>query len=528
MPGLSVCEFLPQTARIADKIAVVRSVTSPLGEHGIANHYLLTGYKPSPVIEYPSYGAVTAHVRDGKQTLPSYVAIPETKPTAGAGFLGAAYRPFATGGDPAKPDFAVRDLDFFPGVTDARMTRRREFLDQLDRFHKTSEADPTLAQAYRLTTTPAAKKAFDLTEEKAAVRTRYGPRTIGQSCLLARRLVERGVPFVTVHNTGWDTHDGLVLRLKEGYAGAKVGVGLIPTFDIAFAALVGDLDDRGLLDETLVIAMGEFGRTPKLNAAGGRDHWPRVFSVAFAGGGVKGGQVIGSSDRVGESPKDRPVTPADLARTIYTLLGIDPDRELHTSDGRPVQINQGGTRDQGTAHVNRLLLALLARLARRSALGRSARHRAGLRPGRPVGPRRLAGRTRSPKLSGARTDSDPSDRNPKRPRPRLLARRQDARRRRRHPGQARDRRVLLLARGETAPVRHPCTAIPFTRSRGDRTRPRSSRPAAERTSASSRPSRPRSCGRSKAIPRGSSRSRSCPAKSRSSARVSTRAFGSGP
>jgi len=342
VPGLSVCELLPRTAAIADQVAVVRSVTSPLGEHGIANHYLLTGYQPSPVLDYPSYGAVTAHVRGGEHTLPPYVAIPETKPTAGAGFLGAACRPFATGGDPAKPDFAVRDLEFFPGVTGARMDRRREFLAQLDRFHRATDADPTLAQAYRLTTTPAAKKAFDLTDEPPALRARYGPRTIGQSCLLARRLVERGVPFVTVHNTGWDTHDGLVLRLKEGYAGAKIGVGLVPTFDLAFAALVGDLRDRGLLDQTLVVAMGEFGRTPKLNAAGGRDHWPRVFSVVLAGGGVKGGQLVGASDRVGESPKDRPVTPADLARTIYTLLGIDPDRDLHTPDGRPVQVNRGG------------------------------------------------------------------------------------------------------------------------------------------------------------------------------------------
>jgi len=150
------------------------------------------------------------------------------------------------------------------------------------------------------------------------------------------------VPFVSVLNTGWDTHNDLVLQLRDGYSGAKVGVGLIPTFDLAFSALVSDLHDRGLLDSTLVIAMGEFGRTPKLNSRGGRDHWPRAFSVVLAGGGVKGGQVVGSSDRVGESPKDDPVTPADLARTVYTLLGVDPDHELHTADGRPVAVNQGG------------------------------------------------------------------------------------------------------------------------------------------------------------------------------------------
>jgi hypothetical protein len=347
VPGVQVCELLPNTARVADKVAVVRSVTSPLGEHGLANHYLMTGYKPSPVLDYPSYGAVVAHTRGGRPTLPAYVAVPDYRPTAGAGFLGAEARPFAVGGDPAKPDFRVRDLDFYPGVTAGRAERRRAFVEQLDRFQRATEADPPAAdpefeQAYRLVTSPEAKKAFDLSAEKAAVRARYGPRTIGQSCLLARRLVERGVGFVTVNNTGWDTHGDLVLRLKEGYAGAKVGVGLIPTFDLAFAALVGDLADRGLLDETLVVAMGEFGRTPKVNTQGGRDHWPRVFSVALAGGGVKGGQVVGASDRVGESPSDRPVTPADLARTIYTLLGVDPDRELHTADGRPVQINQGG------------------------------------------------------------------------------------------------------------------------------------------------------------------------------------------
>jgi uncharacterized protein (DUF1501 family) len=155
-------------------------------------------------------------------------------------------------------------------------------------------------------------------------------------------LVEAGVSFVTVNNIGWDTHEGLVMRLKEGYAGAKIGVGLIPLFDTAFAALVSDLGERGLLDDTLVVVMGEFGRTPKLNTRGGRDHWPRVFSVVMAGGGIKGGQVLGASDAVGESPKDRPVTPADLANTMYTLLGIDPAKEIFTSDGRPVQVNQGG------------------------------------------------------------------------------------------------------------------------------------------------------------------------------------------
>jgi hypothetical protein len=346
VPGIEICELLPRTAEVTNRLAIIRSMTSPLGEHGLANHYLLTGYKPSPVLEYPGYGAVVAHVRGGTHMLPPNVAIPEFRPTGAAGFLGSAYQPFATGGDPAKPDFRVRDLDAFPGITAERLHRRREFLAEFDRvqanMERTAPADSAFEQAYRLVTAPKAKQAFDLQEEKPVVRARYGPRTIGQSCLLARRLVERGVPFVTVLNTGWDTHDGLVLRLRDGYTGAKVGVGLVPTFDLAFSALIGELQERGLLEETLVVAMGEFGRTPKLNTRGGRDHWPRVFSVVLAGAGIKGGQVIGSSDRVGESPRDNPVTPADLACTIYTLLGINPHHELHTADGRPVQVNQGG------------------------------------------------------------------------------------------------------------------------------------------------------------------------------------------
>lgn len=346
IPGVQLSELLPQTAKVTDKLAIIRSLTSPLGEHGLANHYLLTGYKPSPVLTYPSYGAVLSHVDERQHVLPPYIAIPEARNTMGAGFLPSQHDPFATGGDPSKPDFRVRDLNLFPAVTEDRIHRRREFLAEFDQAQANLEGSESATerpfeQAYRLVTSPRAKQAFDLNLEQQEVRARYGPRMLGQSCLLARRLVESGVPFVSVLNTGWDTHDNLTLSLRDGYSGAKVGVGLIPTFDQAFAALISDLHDRGLLDETLVIAMGEFGRTPKLNARAGRDHWPRVFSAVLAGGGIRGGQVIGASDRVGESPAENPVSPADLARTIYTLLGVDPDRELQTQDGRPVQINQG-------------------------------------------------------------------------------------------------------------------------------------------------------------------------------------------
>jgi len=347
VPGIELCELLANTSRVADRLAIIRSMTSPLGEHGIANQYLLTGYKPSPALEYPSFGSVISHMRQDRNALPPNIAIPEYRPTAGSGFLGAAYRPFAVGGDPSQADFRVRDLNFFPGVTEQRINRRAKFVNEFDAAQSAFESsdakqDSEFDQAYRLITSGNAKQAFDLKDESDATRAKYGTRMFGQSCLLARRLVERGVPFVSVLNTGWDTHSNLKLQLRDGYSGAKVGVGLIPVFDQAFAALISDLDDRGLLDETLVVAMGEFGRTPKINVQGGRDHWPRVFSVALAGGGVRGGQVIGSSDKTGESPHDRPITPSDLACSLYTLLGINPADELRTADGRPVQINQGG------------------------------------------------------------------------------------------------------------------------------------------------------------------------------------------
>lgn len=262
----------------------------------------------------------------------------------GGGYLPSPVRPFSVGGDPARPDFKVRDLDFYHGLDLPRLDRRQQFVRALDQFNRAADqsadvvTDPDLERACNLIASPQAKRAFDLSDEPQKVRQRYGNKSIGQCCLLARRLVESGVPFVTVNNRGWDTHNDLTTRLKEGYTGAKVGVGLIPSLDLALTGLVQDLDERGMLDETLIVVMGEFGRTPKLNTAAGRDHWPRVFSVALAGGGVRGGQVIGSSDAVGESPKDRPVTPSDLAATIYTLLGIDPRLELHTRDGRPVRV----------------------------------------------------------------------------------------------------------------------------------------------------------------------------------------------
>ncbi|QDT12943.1 DUF1501 domain-containing protein [Planctomycetes bacterium K23_9] len=365
LAGVRIGECLPQTAQMMDKIAVVRSMTSPLGEHNFGTHYLMTGYKPTAALAYPTFGSTLASVRAVQGTaaqdratpdlaaaiLPPSIAVPRfTGNISGNGFLPSATAPFEVGGNPDKPDFQVRDLDFYQGLDLQRLDRRRQVVAALDRFSRTKDAsadttsDPDLERAYNLIASPEAKRAFDLSREPDHVRNRYGRgagNSIGQSCLLARRLVQRGVPFVTVFNNGWDTHKD-IRNLKSRYPGDHHAN--LPSLDRAFAALVGDLSDRGMLDETLVVVMGEFGRTPKINATGGRDHWPNAFSVALAGGGIRGGQVYGSSDAMGEYAKDKAVTPSDLAATIYTLLGVDPSLELHTRDGRPVRVSPDGAR----------------------------------------------------------------------------------------------------------------------------------------------------------------------------------------
>ncbi len=365
--GVRISECLERTAGIMDKVAVIRSMTSPLGEHSLGTQYLMTGYKPTPALEYPTFGATLTHIRsqesevptnnisedsNGKgSALPPNIAVPNfTGEVSGNGYLPSSTRPFSVGGDPKRPDFKVRDLDFYEGIDLQRVSRRRQFVNALNEFSQAKDvgaatvSDPELERAYNLITSPEAKTAFKLSEEPQEVRQRYGSggvNGIGQSCLLARRLVERGVPFVTVNHAGWDTHQD-IFKLKERYPTDRNAH--LPSLDRALSALFQDLTDRRLLDETLVLVMGEFGRTPKINSQGGRDHWPNVFSVILAGGGVQGGQVVGSSDALGEFPKERPVTPSDLAATIYTLLGIDPSFELHTSDGRPVRVAPDGAR----------------------------------------------------------------------------------------------------------------------------------------------------------------------------------------
>ena len=368
VPGVRISEHMPRTAAMLDKVALVRSMTSPFGVHNFGVQYVMTGHKPTPAVEYATIGSVVAHVRSVVQkrdlgVLPSNIAIPDLvsrdSAAIGEGFLPSTASPFALGSEPGRRDFQVRDLEFPEGLGERRIERRRRFADAFDRFHAEDDAtpgpksDPDLKRAYDLVVSEEARLAFDLTQEEPAVRKRYGfdhranvhdANNIAQQCLLARRLVERGVPFVTVNNTGWDNHFNLETynNRHPGDPNDEGAHALIPGLDKAFSGLVQDLEERGMLDDTLVVVMTEFGRTPKINAVGGRDHWPNCFSAALAGGGVPGGTVIGASDELGEFVEDRPVTPSDMAATIYTLLGIDPGLELRTADGRPIRVAPDG------------------------------------------------------------------------------------------------------------------------------------------------------------------------------------------
>lgn len=344
--GIRICEHFEKLSKKIDKTCIIRSMTSDLGVHGLGSQYLLTGYKPTPALSYPSYGSVVAHCNDKPGVLPSYIALRnngrlQAGNSIGAGYLPASSQPFILEGDPGKPDFRVRDLRMRPGFTDDSILRRRAFLTDLDRLSQKveenaikNERDSRFEQAYRLIFSEQAKAAFDLSKEKHQLRDKYGKRynrwtQIGQSCLLARRLIEAGCRFVTVTDSGWDMHGDIHGAMERK----------LPALDAAVATLLDDLESSGLIDETLVVMLGEFGRTPRLNGAAGRDHWPRAFSVMLAGAGVKTGQVVGETDPRGFVPVDRPVSPAELARTIYTLLGIDPQTLFYTSDQRPVLVS---------------------------------------------------------------------------------------------------------------------------------------------------------------------------------------------
>ncbi len=341
VPGIRICEHLPFTARQADKYTILRSMRSKENNHERAINYLLTGYLPLPTLEFPSMGSVVSKELGPKNGLPPYVAAPNTFPSYGAGFLGGEFNPFLSG-DPNVTGYRVRDLTLPADVDWSRVNNRRFLLRQMDAKFKAIESSPDFQamdsfyqRAHDLLSSPAAKKAFDIESEPPALRERYGRTPVGQGCLLARRLVEGGVRFVTVAK-GWlnyDTHGDNFNTMK------KV---LLPEFDRGFAALLEDLHQRGMLDTTLVIAMGEFGRTPKVNDAAGRDHHNKAWSVVFAGAGIPGGRVLGATDKTATEVTDLPVEPEDLLRTIYTILGVDADKEYQSPIGRPVKVVNGG------------------------------------------------------------------------------------------------------------------------------------------------------------------------------------------
>jgi uncharacterized protein (DUF1501 family) len=358
IPGVQIGEHFPRMARMADRYAIVRSVNhhfAPIHETG---HQLMqTGHLFRGGREYPHYGAVVSHLKGTRaEGMPPFVVVPNPIGNTGvsvshgqeAGYLGATHEAVLLRGDLSAQGFCIVD-----GLDPARLPRRNALVDAVDQAHRACDAarddnsaesmnDPVMDRVF----SPKAKEAFDIAAEGNEVRSRYGPNTFGQSCLLARRLVEHGVRLVTVNmfdtvfnQITWDCHadGGALATTLDDYKET-----LCPMFDRAYSALLEDLQQRGLLDSTLVLAMGEFGRTPQLNPRGGRDHWPGVWSILFAGAGVRGGQVIGASDSTGAEPKDRPVSPAEVAATVYQGLGIDPNTRLPGPDQQLLPLVEAG------------------------------------------------------------------------------------------------------------------------------------------------------------------------------------------
>lgn len=343
VPGVEICDLMPEQAKLADKLAIVRSLHHTTGDHFAGAHWMLTGYHGSTAANldpmYPSAGSITAKLRGPNRSgLPAYVAVPVAASVGlvpgynSAAYLGTAYNPFQTGGDPNAPNFSVRNLTLPGGMTLAQLEDRRQLLStfdtirrDLDRSGALDSLDKFQREAYEMISTPAARAAFDISKEDPRLRDKYGRHNWGQSCLLARRLVEAGVTFVTVHMGGWDDHSAIEAAMKNK----------LPITDRAIAGLVGDLCDRGLYDRVAICVCGEFGRTPRVNRDAGRDHWGQSGFCVLGGGGLKTGLVVGSTTEKGEYPKDRPVSPEDMLATLYHVLGIDTKTVFVDKSGRP-------------------------------------------------------------------------------------------------------------------------------------------------------------------------------------------------
>ena len=337
VPGVHFSELVPRCAKSFNRFSVIRSMYSKEAIHEKAKQYIFSGSRPNNAFKHPVFGSVVARELGAANGLPPFVAIPNRDICADSGFLGSAYDPFITG-DPAKKNFAVQDLTLPMGVGLEEAQGRAKLLNALDEDLRRVEKSKLIEgmdgfsqKAFELVSSPTAKKAFDLSQEKDTLRDAYGRTTAGQGALLARRLVEAGVRLVTIFHDGYDTHSD----------NDEINKKLYPVFDQAYTALLEDLHQRGLLDSTLVLLLGEFGRTPVINHSAGRDHWPGAFSIAAAGAGTPGGQVIGSTDAHASEPKDRPISIEDLGATLYKKLGIDSSKEYHTV-GRPVRINSDG------------------------------------------------------------------------------------------------------------------------------------------------------------------------------------------
>ena len=343
LPGIQFTDMMPHFAKQLKQFAVMRNLNPQNAGHGIADAIMMSGKKMNPSITYPCFGSVVAKEKGAKSKLPPFIQIgTQVDRVFGggtAGYLGIRYNPFELPGDPSKKDFKVRDVTLPGGVSLARVGRRRQALEAIDRLQRGTQKQPSALKAidgyyenaFSMITSPATQKAFDLKKEKSETRDAYGRTNLGQSCLLARRLIEAGSRFVTVSSPSWDTHVNNFSALRR----------LLPPLDQAFPALVADLKQRGLLESTLVVWMTDFGRTPLINSAAGRDHWATAGPICFAGAGTPPGRVIGKTDATGARPVDKEYYSNDIAATIYTKLGIPLDTLHVTGDGRPVHVCDG-------------------------------------------------------------------------------------------------------------------------------------------------------------------------------------------
>lgn len=348
VPGIQIGEVIPNISKIADKYAILRGMTHVDSDHGRGYHVMMTGKRPGAGDfngnqnnnHHPCIGSMVSKL--GKtHEVPPYISVPNFLNSGGPSFLGPSYGPFVINADPAAPGFSVRDITLPASITNDRSRRRQAALQAINKFERRAEEvssqvrslDTFYQKAYGLMTSQKAKEAFDISRESEKLREAYGMTSIGQCSLLARRLIEAGCRFVAIENGHWDTHRKNTWSLKEL---------LCPSFDRAVPALLNDLEDRGMLEKTLVVISTEFGRTPRINQLIGRDHWPNAFSIVMAGAGINGGQVIGASDKHGASVTDRPITPEDMTATILQTLGIDYEKMLHTPLGRPIPLADGG------------------------------------------------------------------------------------------------------------------------------------------------------------------------------------------